>query len=100
MIDFVRELGDDYDFVPSSLFNHISEENEGLRSFLLKLLHTDVPGVDEAAPDDYIRTIRKHVIEQRIAELQRLIATAEGNNEDVDALIAEKLQLSRQLRQL
>ncbi len=100
LIDFVRELGDDYDFVPSSLFNHISEENEGLRSFLLKLLHTDVPGVDEAAPDDYIRTIRKHVIEQRIAELQRLIATAEGNNEDVDALIAEKLQLSRQLRQL
>lgn len=100
LIRFIEQLGDEYDFIPSSLFNYISEENEGLRSFLLKLLHTDVPSLSETAPDDYIRTIRKHLMEQRLAELQRRIAAAESSNEDVDALIAQKLQLSRELREL
>ncbi len=97
LIDLIAQLGPHYDFHPSSLFNYLSEENEGLRNFLLKLLETDSDG---ASADAYIRTIRQHHLSEKIALLQQQISEAEQNHEDSIALLQEKMRLLEEAKQL
>lgn len=100
LIAFIKQLGNSYDFRPASLFNHIGEENEGLRQFLLKLIQAEVAtGDPNMLAEAYIREIRKHALAERISALQRRIAEAEYGNEDTTALLEEITRLSLEAKQ-
>lgn len=100
LIDLIDSLGDEYDFQPTSLFNYLKEENEGLRQFMLKLLETDITGEDpDILADSCIRTIRQQLIKERISQINQDIAAAEANNEDYRDLLTEKLRLTTLLHQ-
>jgi len=98
VIDFISQLGDQYDYHPSSLFNYLHEEKEGLRDFLLKLLETDI--VEGVPAEAYIRTIRQHHLAERIALLQKQISEAERNNQNSMDLLQEKMRLMQEAKEL
>lgn len=95
LITYIDALGADYDWNPAALFNQLGPENEGLRQFLLKLIQADYPqNADEKLARDYIRTIKKQLLQQRLRDLQREIAAAETAGRDTDQLNAEKYRLT------
>ena len=101
LIALIQELGDAYSFDPRTLFNELDAEKEGLRQFLLKLIETDCPSQDrEQLAGDYIRSIKRQVKQDRMAELQRLIQEADRTKTDSTALLEEKYALTRELKGL
>ena len=101
LISYISSLGENYDFQPSSLFNDLDEEKEGLRQFLLKLLQTEpAAGETDRLVEDYILTIKRHELTEKIGQMQRRISEAEEKNEDSSALVQEKMQLMRAMKQL
>ena len=99
LIAFLQELGEDYDYDPRTLFNHLDAEKEGLRQFLLKLIESDCPSENQATlAEDYIRKIKKDALKQEIAALQRSIEEAEQNQEDYLPLIQKIGELQRKLK--
>ncbi|MDO4732467.1 MAG: DNA primase [Bacillota bacterium] len=101
LIDFICDLGPEYDFDPRTLFNHLNAEKEGLRQFLLKLLETDCPTEDrERLAGDYICSIQRHAKKERLLQLQKQIAEADQSKEDTLALMKEKYELTRELKGL
>ena len=101
LIDFIAEIGDEYDFQPSSIFNYLGEENEGLRQFLLKLLQADVAqGEADALANDYIRSIKQRDLADRTKALQRRISEADSRHEDLTDLLRQKLHLAQEAKKL
>lgn len=101
LIAFIEKLGTDYDFHPSSLFNHIGKDEEGLRQFLLKLLQAEPAAGDPAVlADAYIREIRRHVLTGRIEALRSQLTQAERNYEDTQNLLQEITRLTLESKQL
>ncbi len=97
LLQLVLSLGETYTFQPSSLFNYLPAENEGLRDFLLKLLDTDIPETGQGdLAAGYIRTIRQQSLSRQMAALQQKIAAAQDRGEDCTPLIEEKLRLKQQ----
>lgn len=95
LIELINGLGSDYDFQPNSLFNHLSEENEGLRQFMLKLLESDIAAEDSTAfAQSCIAIIRQEKIREKINEINRKLTTTESTGEDYHQLLAEKQRLS------
>ena len=101
LIAFVDQLGETYDFRPSSLFNYLEEGQEGLRQFLLKLLQTEsAQGEADVLANEYIRTVKQRDLADRTKALQRRISEAESRGEDVTDLLRQKLQLAQEATRL
>ncbi len=100
IVGLILELGEAYDFQPNSLFNHLAEENEGLRQFMLKLLETVIPEGDAyLLADSYIKTIGEHQLRTKISQIEQAITVAEANGEDYRDLQKEHLRLTTLLHQ-
>lgn len=98
LISLIDQVKDIYDFNPSSLFNYLSEENEGLRHFLLKLIQAKVPEENRSLlADAFIKTIQEQQIKEQLKQIQQQISQAEDNAEDFTDLIQEKLRLKKLL---
>ncbi len=97
LIQLIDGLGDEYDFQPSSLFNHLQEDFAGLRQFVLKLIETEISEEDpQTLAKSCIETIRKERLRGKIAEIDRKIAMLAANGEDYDELLAEKTRLKQE----
>jgi len=95
LVNMIKQLGNNYDFQPRSLFNYLDEENEGLQQFMLKLLETDIAGDDpHALAQGCIETIKQHLLKEKIVEINHAIDIAAANNEDYRQLLTEKLRLT------
>jgi DNA primase len=64
IIKLICDLGESYDFKSATLFNHISDKQEGLRQILLKLLQVNIP---DTAPE---KLITEWLLNVKIADLQ------------------------------
>ena len=95
LITLIDQLGEHYNFQPSSLFNYIDKENEGLRQFLLKLLQSEIIFGNY---EEYISAIQQHHLQDQISLLQKQIAMAEAQHQDTSALVQEKLLLTQKLK--
>lgn len=100
LITLIEDLGADYDFKPGALFNHIPEEQEGLRQILLKLLQVDIP--DEQADklaEELILAVKQATLAEKIQEInQKLTQTAE--QQELRQLLQEKTELNQRLQAL
>ena len=98
LISLIDQLGDAYDFKPSSLFNHLSEDFEGLRQFMLKLLESDIEQYDpNVLANSCIHTVRQERLKSRIAEINEKLNAQESNGVDCHELLAEKQRLTQLL---
>ena len=103
LISLMREAGDAWVGNPASLLNHIGEENEGLREFLLKLIEAEAPASDlSLVAAGNIRQIKTGLLKEKLAQLQQRIAAAEAEGRDglAQELAAEKIRLKMELLNL
>ena len=100
LLTLIEGLGDDYDFQPALLLNHIPAENEGLRQYLLKLLHINVSEAEaQKWSTELIPIVRKEALQRRIDQINRALTQA-GEEEELRGLLREKMALDERLQAL
>ena len=100
LLSLIEGLGEDFDFQPALLLNHIPPENEGLRQYLLKLLQINVSeAADKKWPAELIPIVRREALQRRIDEISRALAQA-GSPEEIRSLLQEKMALDERLQAL
>lgn len=80
LISMIKEIEAEYDWHAASLLHRFSDENEGLRKFVLKLLQTDLPQLtfDELA-NEYIQAFKIRKLQKKIQKLNQEIACGSGD---------------------
>ena len=103
LIALIKEA-EDYDWQPVTLINRIGEENEGLRRFLLKLLHEDFISetiLNEAGKKrllgEYIKTWRFNCLNARLLEIDRLL---KDQPDGFQELLSEKNRIYQEIKKL
>ena len=104
LVNFVKQIADEYDFEPASLLNRLSDENEGLRRFLLKLLHEDFIQetiINQAGKrrllGEYIKTWWISHYKVRLDEIDKLLR---DNTQDPQKLLIEKNEIYQIIKKL
>ncbi len=101
LISLIENLGEEYDYHPATLFNHIEPNSEGLRQFLLKLLQADIPQGDKGKlAGEWINGVKRALLQGRKAELQQRLTQAIAAGGEVRELLAEKMLLDKQFEEL
>ncbi|MCR4963686.1 MAG: DNA primase [Firmicutes bacterium] len=101
LISLIKELADEYDFQPATLFNHIDANGEGLRKFLLKLLQADLPeGDPEQLAAEAIKGMKLSLLLEQKERLRQELNAALAAKEDVKDLLLQQMALDKRLENL
>ncbi|MEG2213086.1 MAG: toprim domain-containing protein, partial [Clostridiales bacterium] len=101
LISLIESLGDEYDYNPATLFNHLPSDSEGLRRFLLKLLDADIPDGDKGKlAAEWINGVKRSLLQQQIAALRQRLTLVLEQGGDTRELLLEKIVLDKQLQDL
>jgi hypothetical protein len=100
LLALIESLGDGYDFQPALLLNYIPVENEGLRQYLLKLLHINVSEAEaQKWSTELIPIIHREALQRKIEKVNRALIQA-GETEEIRRLLQEKMALNERLQTL
>ncbi len=98
LLKYLKERQNDDNLNIFSLLNCFEGENEGLKSFLLKLLQINIPDqITDKLALEYINAVRLGVIRQQINAVNGQIAAGQG---DMRQLLTELDSLQRQIQRI
>ena len=100
LLALLEGMGDDYNFQPALLLNHIPAENEGLRQYLLKLLQINVSEAESQKwSRELIPIVRAEALQRRNNEIQNALPLSgepDSFSPEQRRLLQEKQALAEQ----